>query len=169
MNAAALFSRVKHGSQCERILRVLADGAWHSVNHIHRKAGYSRLNSRVSELRSRGYDIEHMKIHGRSGTKAHRYRWNNAPPLPPAVTSAFEVPYENVCPRDAANRFRCYAVEHGEQRLLGTCADPEALGVMIVTLASEGELNNATLGVLDTLGQDENPGKWLVNPYCGDF
>lgn len=44
-------------SQCDRILAVLADGCEHEMRDIHRVAGFCRLNSRVSELRSRGHEI----------------------------------------------------------------------------------------------------------------
>ena len=46
------------GSQCARILDALAGGRPVSMEEIHRRAGFCRLNSRVSELRSRyGRDI----------------------------------------------------------------------------------------------------------------
>jgi hypothetical protein len=44
-------------SQCERILAFLADGLPHRMEDIHRAVGFCRLNSRVAELRSRGYSI----------------------------------------------------------------------------------------------------------------
>lgn len=61
-------------SQCAAILEVLGDGEWHSVADIHRRAGYSRLNSRVSELRDRGHMIEHEVGPGCSNVERHRYR-----------------------------------------------------------------------------------------------
>lgn len=49
-------------SQCSRILAVLADRRPHTVTEIHKRAGTSRLNSRVAELRrqlrSEGLTIE---------------------------------------------------------------------------------------------------------------
>ena len=45
-------------SQNDRILAVLADGREHEMRDIHREAGFCRLNSRISELRNRGYVIE---------------------------------------------------------------------------------------------------------------
>lgn len=48
----------KSGSQCARVLSALADGEWHGMRDVHRVAGFMRLNSRVSELRGRGYRIE---------------------------------------------------------------------------------------------------------------
>jgi hypothetical protein len=44
-------------SQCDRVLDVLRDGRWHRMEEIHARAGFMRLNSRVSELRARGLDI----------------------------------------------------------------------------------------------------------------
>lgn len=61
-------------SQCARILEVLADGEWHQVSEIHRLAGYSRLNSRVSELRSRGLVIE-CDQHGEGARATDRFRY----------------------------------------------------------------------------------------------
>jgi len=61
-------------SQCAAILEVLADGEWHTVADIHRRAGYSRLNSRVSELRDRGHVIDHDTVPATTNVERHRYR-----------------------------------------------------------------------------------------------
>lgn len=58
-------------SQCEKILRVLERGPV-TASEIHHIAGYSRLNSRVSELRKRGYVITCEYVGG-SGADAYRY------------------------------------------------------------------------------------------------
>lgn len=50
--------------QWKRIVAVLADRRPHSMQEIHAKAGFCRLNSRVSELRSRGYEITCDKTGG---------------------------------------------------------------------------------------------------------
>ena len=60
-------------SQCERILAVLADGKLHTTAEIHERAGSSRLNSRIAELRKRGWDI-HYEFVGGVGPSAHAYR-----------------------------------------------------------------------------------------------
>jgi len=52
-------------SQCARILGVLADGKEHEMREIHARAGFSRLNSRVSELRDKHFDIRCRKAGGR--------------------------------------------------------------------------------------------------------
>lgn len=61
-------------SQCADILAVLADGEWHTVADIHRRAGFSRLNSRVSELRDRGHHIECDRVAAERASDAYRYR-----------------------------------------------------------------------------------------------
>lgn len=69
--------RVQPGSQNARILDVLADREWHSTAAIHRAAGFSRLNSRIAELRPRGYVIEHR---GEGfGADLHEYRLISSP------------------------------------------------------------------------------------------
>jgi hypothetical protein len=44
---------MKPDSQNARVLAVLSDGLPHSAAAIHREAGFSRLNSRIAELRSK--------------------------------------------------------------------------------------------------------------------
>lgn len=61
------------GSQCERILAVLADGKLHTTAEIHERAGHSRLNSRIAELRKRGWDVKYEFVGG-VGPAAHAYR-----------------------------------------------------------------------------------------------
>lgn len=48
-------------SQCARVLEVLADHRFHSIQEIHQRAGTMRLNSRIAELRKRGHDIQHIQ------------------------------------------------------------------------------------------------------------
>lgn len=64
---------MKPDSQNARVLAVLSDGLPHSCAEIHRRAGFSRLNSRVAELRSKlGLQIvcEHV---GGTGPEAFEY------------------------------------------------------------------------------------------------
>lgn len=74
-------------SQCEKILRVLQQGPA-TAAQIHRIAGYSRLNSRVAELRKRGYLISCEYVGGK-GAEAYRYELHEsaesdlAPTVPP--------------------------------------------------------------------------------------
>lgn len=61
-------------SQNSRILDVLADGRAHTTRVIHERAGFSRLNSRIAELRSRGYVIECFHVPGKTGSDGYGYR-----------------------------------------------------------------------------------------------
>lgn len=73
--------RVRKPSQCDLILSVLRDGQWHTAAEIHDRCGYSRLNSRISELRDRGHNIppcEHIDGAG-TGPEAYRYRLIETP------------------------------------------------------------------------------------------
>ena len=70
-------------SQTSDILAFLNDGEWHTVAEIHAVCGYSRLNSRVSELRERGHTVECEHIRGAgTGSAAYRYRLVIPVPLP---------------------------------------------------------------------------------------
>lgn len=65
----------KRPSQCDLIYSVLRDGLPHTAAEIHQRCGYSRLNSRIAELRSRrGLNIvcEHIPGAG-TGPDAYRY------------------------------------------------------------------------------------------------
>jgi hypothetical protein len=162
---------VKPGSQNARILRALADGSWHSVANIHRKAGTSRLNSRVSELRKYGYVIEHDTVPGKVGSLGHRYRLLNPPSatelaaiIDPASYVSHGIPRDEV-PRDSTHRFRIYKMRYDELILLATATTAEDVGVAIVTLGNEGEFAGGCLGILDTHGTDEAQGTWTVQPW----
>lgn len=60
-------------SQTDRILSVLQDRQPHLVSEIHERAGYSRLNSRISDLRKRGYMIECFKVPHKIGSEGYGY------------------------------------------------------------------------------------------------
>jgi hypothetical protein len=76
-----MISRALHAeSQCSRVLAVLADGRSHTVAEIHSRAGFMRMNSRVAELRSRGYDIRCSHIEGAGrGPEAYAYTLVSTP------------------------------------------------------------------------------------------
>lgn len=159
---------VSPNSQCGKILGVLADGKPHLVSAIHRRAGYSRLNSRVSELRKRGYEIKCKHLDGRgTGSKAYAYQWLNAPPLEPAPEPGFVIPGENIYPRDEENRIRIYRICEGSQELdlVATAPDDESAGVALVRLAREGEFARCSIGLLDTHASEDVPSTWIVNPW----
>lgn len=67
---------LKRESQCDRILAALRYRRdWLTTREIHRAAGFSRLNSRIAELRKRGYRIETRRIEGAPpGPDAQEYR-----------------------------------------------------------------------------------------------
>lgn len=52
-------------SQVSDLLALLSDRQPHEMRDIHRRIGFCRLNSRVSELRARGHRIECEKTGGR--------------------------------------------------------------------------------------------------------
>lgn len=55
---------------------------------------------------------------------------------------------------------------HGEGSsldLVATCGTPEAVGVALVTLAREDELDGCPIGILDDQGETGH--KWLVRPW----
>lgn len=62
-------------SQNARILQALRDGKPHTTAEIHTAAGFSRLNSRIAELRARGYVFEVERVDGvPAGPHAQTYR-----------------------------------------------------------------------------------------------
>lgn len=70
-------------SQTARILEVLRDGRHHSVAEIHRRAGTSRLNSRVADLRAKGYDIRCTTIQATPHTERYLYQLLSSPEARP--------------------------------------------------------------------------------------
>ncbi len=63
-------------TQCDLIAAVLADREWHTTAEIHHRCGFSRLNSRVADLRKRrGMVIDCRHVDGEhSGPNAYEYR-----------------------------------------------------------------------------------------------
>lgn len=57
---------------CERVLRVLSDGEWHTARELYAST-YCVVHSRMSDLRKRGHLIEHRVTHGRDAS-GHEYR-----------------------------------------------------------------------------------------------
>jgi biotin operon repressor len=166
---------VRPNSQNARILRVLADGGWHSTAAIHRKAGSSRLNSRVSELRAQGYEIEHGRIDGKKGPLGHRYRLLNPPPatelarlidpeVDPVALKAIGLDRDSI-PRNSDHRYRIYRMVFDQLDLVATASDGPNLGEAILTLGREGWFRESCIGILDTHGTEDEPGEWLVNPF----
>lgn len=78
-----------------------------------------------------------------------------------------ELSWEEMSGRgDPKQRFRIYRLHATDESpyLLGTCETEEDVGVSICTMAREGQLMDAAVGVLDTAG--ERGQRWLVNPYA---
>lgn len=129
----------------------------------------SRLNSRISELRKYGYEIEHEKIDGKNGSLGHRYRLLN-PPSQTVLATLVDldhhgsIPREEI-PRNPEHRFRIYRMVYEELDLVATASTPEEVGVALITLGREGEFERSCAGILDTGGTDEEPGTWCLNPF----
>jgi len=93
--------------------------------------------------------------------------------------------HDDLYPRDEQHRFRLYCLtdcaacdgtgkndenrcpycrgEGKERHVLAAAPDAEGLGVALVTLGREGELEECAVGVLDVLGE---PGaKWILKPW----
>jgi hypothetical protein len=167
---------IRAGSQNARILAVLWDGQRHTVPEIHRRAGGCRLNSRISELRRHGCEIECDRDPRRKGAGAYGYRLVATPPglEPPPEQAEWARMLADAeqrrasVPRDAEHRLRLYGIRDGDVLdVLGTAATAADLGVLIVELGRRGGLHHLCLGVLDTFGRDTNAGTWLVNPWEG--
>lgn len=158
----------KPGSQNDRILAILADGAWHSAKNLERRTGARRLNSRISELRKRGHGIE-SETTTRSGSLGYRYRLLGRYELvdhrPVVPDDEFTIPNDVIMPRDALNRFHIFRMVYDELHPVATATTPEDVGCAIVTLGLEGEFAQSALGILDTHGTDEKPGTWVINPF----
>jgi hypothetical protein len=163
-------------SQNERILAVLWDGKPHTVPEIHRRAGTCRLNSRVSELRKRGYGIECLHRSGRRGAGAYSYVLRSTPPgaEPPAVQQewaramADAQDRRDATPRDQTRRYRIYAVrDGGVLDLVGAVPAPDDLGHALIALGAAGALRGACVGILDTHGTDSKAGTWVLNAWEG--
>lgn len=162
------------GSQTSRILAVLWDLKPHTVPEIHRRAGTSRLNSRISDLRRMGCVIVMTHRAGRKGAGAYSYQMTETP-------TSIAMPAEHVewarmvddakqrrdaVPRDAAHKFRLYGVKDGDVLdILGSAETEEAIGRLIFSLGRLGQLRGLCLGLLDTHGTDTRNGSWIVNPW----
>lgn len=160
---------LRPNSQNARIIAVLADKKWHTTVNIQRRSGATRLNSRMAELRKRGFDIESEVIHGQSGRLGHRYRLAN-PPAPdevariaPPITSGKSISRDT--PRTRANRFRIYRMAFDQLELVATATTPSMVGEKIYALGIEGIFKGSCLGVLDTHGMSGIKGDWIVDPF----
>ena len=67
---------------------------------------------------------------------------------------------------DPRQRYRIYRLHSTDDSpyLLATCETEADAGVAICKMAREGQLMDAAVGILDTMG--ERGQRWLVNPYA---
>lgn len=166
---------IRPGSQNARVLLALADGKQRTVAYIHGRAGAAcRLNSRISELRRQGYEIEHTTRPG--ATEAHRHLYRLSPPLSPQEVArlrgqatvfggGFVVSGETLAPRTDEERMRIYRLSGGELSIIATAEDDDSAGAAIVRLAREGEFERCALGLLDSLGDEDAEGDWVIKPW----
>ena len=159
------------GSQSSRILDALKDGKWTSINEIHRRAGTSRLNSRVSDLRKQGFKIEHREVKGKPrASLRHQYRLVDRPAILPDPGTAKDrwTLDRDKTPRDVKRRYRIYIVnERNKLLLMATAPTEEKVGVEICRLGRSGQISRACVGVLDSHGIENEieQGNWIVNPF----
>lgn len=159
--------RVRPNSQAARILRVLADGKWHTAAKIERAAGKSRLSARVSELRRRGFQIEHERVPGKAGLLGHRYRLLGKPEIPEAPERPDELIRldRNAIPRTAEHRYRIYRQRYDELELVATAENACELGKKLVEFGRAKQFVGSCVGVLDTFGTNEIQGDWVLDPF----
>lgn len=69
-----LTKTIKAPSQCELVLQRLRDrsGLWVPMPELHRASGSLAVHSRISDLRRRGYNIEHRN---RNASRPDGGRW----------------------------------------------------------------------------------------------
>lgn len=88
----------------------------------------------------------------------------STPAIPITLGADTDRRYDEHVPRGEGDHlYRIYRLRSGELELIATAADPESMGVALVTLHAEGEfISDDSVGVLDTL---VDPGHWVVNPW----
>lgn len=155
---------VKANSHAARILRALSDGKWHTTAKLQRASGHGSLSSRISELRGRGYVIEHQRL-PKHGTLGHRYRLVDGPEIPATPEEERPTLDRDSVPRTPEHRFRIYRQRYDELELVGTAPSEQALGSVLINLGKQGQFAESCVGLLDTYGTDEVPGTWIISPW----
>lgn len=163
---------VKPDTHCGRVLAALADGKPHTTRQLYREAGPMILHSRVAELRKKGYRIECEHIKGKTtGAGAYRYTWIDAPPSSNGDDTQLRITTDEIAPRVPAERYRIFRVVNGgPPEIVATVGTLAEIGPALFTLGTEGEFDNACLGLQDALSRwDDKQGKyvgqWFVLPY----
>lgn len=156
-------------THCEKVLAVLADGQPHSTSELYRKCGGMILHSRIADLRAKGHDIACERVPGKKGTAGYRYTWLDAPPQLAIPTATMALDSDEIAPRTERERFRIYRVRNGgDPEIVATVSSPEAIGVALCTLGTEGEFDDTCVGVMDSMSRFDGRkwvGKWLVKPW----
>lgn len=151
-----------------RVLHALASGKWVTSAEIERRAGSVRLPSRISELRKRGFQIDHRVVPGAKGKLAHKYKLVNPPPKS-EIEGLFTVALTGIdrgsVPRDKAHRFRIYRMVFDEIDLVATAEDAASLGEAIISLGESDVFSHSCIGILDTKGSAGTKGTWIINPW----
>ena len=70
-------------------------------------------------------------------------------------------------PRSYEERFRIVKVVDGQPVTICSTPTAEGIGVAIVTLAEDGELEGERIGVFDSL-PPEGGSYWLICPFVGE-
>lgn len=182
-------------TQNSRIYEVLKDERPHSVPEIHARAGTSRLNSRISDLRRwlspQGKTIVCERVKGRTGAAAYQYTIVPLD-LPPAVEEVefnfadalreegqLQLTTDEIAPRTEEERYRIFRVKDGgDPEILGTVATEEEIGPALCQWGREGELLDYCVGIqdardhwvgdqdhIDEEGYGHWVGKWLLLPW----
>ncbi|MCX8017381.1 MAG: hypothetical protein N2690_05725 [Rhodocyclaceae bacterium] len=63
-------ARIERSARLQRVLRLLADGRWHSTLDIVNGAGVCAVNSCIAELRANGYAVACRRV----GQERFEYR-----------------------------------------------------------------------------------------------
>lgn len=106
---------MRPGSQNARLLDVLRQGPATNAE-IHARAGHMIVNSRVAELRDRGFEISCEHVDGEVGAAAYRYTLVSEPPLERA---SIEVDGQEVAEEEARALAAAKPVEPTEARSNG--------------------------------------------------
>jgi hypothetical protein len=138
------------------------------------------VHSRIADLRGKGYRIEHGTVAGRVGAQAHRYRWLDAPVTQNrADENQMRLDTDMIAPRIPAERYRLFRVRNGgDPEIVCTVGTEEEIGPAILRLGEEGEFDDYSLGIQDSMARWEGVtaeegdtrfgryvGEWKLKPW----
>ncbi len=164
---------VRPDTHCGKVLAALADGAPHTTRQLYRECGPMILHSRIADLRKKGYRIHCEHIDGKgTGAAAYRYTWLDAPaPSGGNGQAQMAITTDEIAPRVPEERYRIFKVVNGgPPEIVATVPTLEAIGPALYTLGTEGEFDDACLGLQDALDrfddkQDRYVGRWILKPW----